>query len=273
MKKVYYQGDKGCFSELAACKFFDSSIKGIGVATFEDVFKTVKNKKSTYGIIPVENTLTGSIHQNYDSLLKYDLWIVGEVKLKITFSLLAQTKVSLKSINEIWSHPVALNQCKEFLARHPKYNTVAVYDTAGAAKILKKERRYDVGILAGPQVAKLYGLRTLKKEIENNSQNFTRFLILSCKKKIYSGRYVKTSLAFGVKNAPGILFKCLSVFALRNVDLVKLESRPIIGKPWEYLFYIDLKGSFEDENCRHAVDALSEVVAYLKFLGSYELKW
>ena len=273
MKRIFYQGERGCFSELAAEKFFDSPIEGIGVPTFEAVFEAVKNERDGYGIIPIENALTGSIHQNYDLILKYDLWIVGEVRLKITFNLLAHPGVPLASIKEVWSHPVALDQCKEFFARHPEYKVVPVYDTAGAAKILEKEKRTDVGILAGPQVAKLYGLQVLEQKVEDNPQNFTRFLILSREKKICAGQNVKTSIVFGVKNAPGILFKCLSVFALRNIDLAKLESRPIIGKPWEYLFYIDLKGSIEDENCKGAVENFSEVVVYLKILGSYELKW
>jgi len=272
MKKVFYQGERGCFSEIAAEKFFDNPIKGIGVPKFEAVFEAVKSKRNVYGIIPIENSLTGSIHQNYDLLLKYDIWIAGEMKLKITYNLLALPDVNLRLINEIWSHPVALNQCKEFLTRHSKYKIVPVYDTAGAAKILKKEKRYNVGVLAGPQVAKLYGLKALKQKVEDNSQNYTRFLIISAEKKICTGKNVKTSLVFGVKNALGILFKCLSVFVLRNIDLTKLESRPIIGKPWEYLFYIDFKGSMDDENCKHALENLSEVVTYLKILGSYELK-
>jgi prephenate dehydratase len=274
MKKVFYQGTKGCFSELAAVKFFGKSINKIGVTRFEDIFKKVNSEKGTYGIIPVENSLTGSIHKNFDLLIKNNIWVIGEVKLRIIHNLLVHpySDASLKSINEVWSHPEALAQCNRFLSLHPEYKIVSVYDTAGAAKIANKEKRYDVGVIAGPQVANFYGFKTLKENIEDNPQNYTRFLIISREKKIYADKNVRTMLVFGVKNEPGILFRCLSVFALRNIDLTKLESRPIVGKPWEYIFYIDFKGSIEDDNCKQAVDTLREFVDYLKFLGSYTVK-
>ncbi len=274
MKKVFYQGAKGCFSELAALEFFGKSPKKIGVPRFEDIFEKVNNEKGTYGIIPVENSLTGSIHQNYDLLLKHNLWVIGEVKLRIIHNLLVHpdSDASLKSINEVWSHPEALAQCKSFLSSHLEYKIVSFYDTAGAAKIAKEEKRYDVGVIAGPRVAKFYGFKTIKENVEDNPQNYTRFLIISRERKIYKEKNVRTMLVFGVKNEPSILFRCLGVFALRNIDLTKLESRPIVGKPWEYIFYIDFKGSIEDENCKHAIDTLREVVEYVRFLGSYVAK-
>ncbi len=271
MKKIIYQGAKGCFSELAAKKFFNVPLAEVGVPTFEDIFEMAHNEDGVYGIIPIENSLTGSIHQNYDLLLKYDLSIIGEVELKITYNLFANQGVLLESIKEIWSHPVALDQCKQFLSMHPGYKVVSVYDSAGAAKIVSEEQKRDIAVIAGPQVEKLYGLKTLKEKVEDNCQNFTRFLVISHVKEIATGKDVKTTLVFTVKNEPGVLFRCLSIFALRNIDLVKLESRPIIGKPWEYMFYIDFKGSIADENCRRAVETLGEVAAYFKFLGSYTI--
>ena len=273
MRKVFFQGEKSSFCELAAIKFYDETIDRQSVPKFEDVFEMVKREKNTYGIIPIENTLTGSIHQNYDLLLENNVWIVGEIKLKITYNLLVNPDVSLDSIREVWSHPIALDHCKGFLSQHPEYKVVSVYDKAGAAKIIKEKNRNDVAAIAGPQAAGLYGLKSIKEKVEDHPQNFTRFLIISGKKEIYTADDAKTSLVFGVENAPGILFKCLSIFALRNIDLTKLESRPFVGKPWEYLFYIDFNGCIENENCKHAVDTLSEVVVYLKFLGSYESKW
>jgi prephenate dehydratase len=274
MKKVFYQGIEGCFSELAAMKFFNESIEKVGVTRFEDVFKNVNNEKKAYGIIPVENSLTGTIHKNFDLLIKNDLLVIGEVKLRIIHNLLVHpdSNASLKSINEVWSHPEALAQCTKFLSLHPEYKIVSVYDTAGAAKIANEENRYDVGVIAGPQVANLYEFKTLKENIEDNPQNYTRFLIISHEHKIDTEKNVKTMLVFGVKNEPGILFRCLSVFALRNIDLTKLESRPIVGKPWEYIFYIDFKGSIENDKCKQALDALRELVDYMKLLGSYITK-
>jgi prephenate dehydratase len=272
MKKVVYQGERGCNSEAASNKFFPKNVKRLGVRTFRDIFEKVNTEKETYGVVPVENSLTGSIHQNYDLLLEYNLWITGEVKLRIIHNLLAPPGTTLKSIKEIWSHPEALAQCRDFLSSHPEYKVVSVYDTAGAAKIVKEEKRKDVAIIAGPQVARLYGFKKLKEGVESHPDNFTRFLIISKERKIYTGENARTMLVFGVKNEPGILFRCLSIFALRNIDLTKLESRAVVGKPYEYLFYIDFKGSLENENCRHAVENLKEVVAYLKLLGSYIVK-
>ncbi|MEO0293261.1 MAG: prephenate dehydratase [candidate division WOR-3 bacterium] len=272
MKKVIYQGEPGCNSEVASYKFFPKEVKRIGVKTFREIFERVQKEKDTYGIVPVENSLTGSLHQNYDLLLEFDVWVIGEVKQKIVHNLLAPKGIKLENIKEVWSHPEALAQCREFLSSHPEYKVVSVYDTAGAAKIVKEEKRKDVAIIAGPQVAKLYGFKKLKSGIENHPHNFTRFLIISKKKEVYSGENARTMLVFGVKNEPGILFRCLSIFALRNIDLTKLESRATFGKPYDYLFYIDFRGSLENENCSHAVETLKEVVTYMKILGSYLVK-
>ncbi len=272
MTKVYYQGEPGSFSELAAVKYFGPGVTGKGLMQFEDVFQAVSRRRGVYGVIPIENTLAGSIHQNYDLLLKYDLWINGEITLRVRFHLFVRPDGRRRDLREIWSHPAALDQCRRFLSRQTGIKIVPVYDSAGAAKIINEQRRKDVGIIAGPQVARSYGLRAVAKAVEDNPQNFTRFLILGRERKIATGKNIKTSLAFGVKNAPGILFRCLSVFALRNIDLVKLESRPIIGKPWEYLFYIDFRGSIAEEKCRSAIATLDTVAAYSKLLGCYAVR-
>jgi len=272
MKRIIYQGEPGCNSDVASNKFFPKNIKRTGVRTFKDIFEMVKSKAETYGVVPVENSLTGSIHQNYDLLLEYDVWVTGAVNLRIEHNLLAPDGTDIKSIKEVWSHPEALAQCRDFLSSHPEYKVVSVYDTAGAAKIVKEQKIKDVAIIAGPQVAKLYKFKKLKENIESHPDNFTRFLIISKERKIYTGENARTMFVFGVKNEPGVLFRCLSIFALRNIDLTKLESRAVMGRPYEYLFYIDFKGSMEDENCKHAVETLKEVVKYFKLLGSYMIK-
>jgi 3-deoxy-7-phosphoheptulonate synthase len=272
MKQIIYQGEPGCNSDVASNKFFPKNVKRTGVRTFRDIFETVKSEAETYGVVPVENSLTGSIHQNYDLLLDYDLWVIGAVNLRIQHNLMAPADTDIKSVKEVWSHPEALAQCRDFLSSHPEFKVVSVYDTAGAAKIVKEQKIKDVAIIAGPQVAKLYKFKKLKENIESHPDNFTRFLIISKKKKIHTGENARTMFVFGVKNEPGILFRCLSIFALRNIDLTKLESRAVIGRPYEYLFYIDFKGSMEDENCKHAVETLKEVVKYFKLLGSYMIK-
>lgn len=269
MNRVFYQGEPGSFSELAARKYFGAAAACRGLLRFEDVFRTVAGRRRAYGVIPIENTLAGSIRRNYDLLMDHDLWICGETTLRIRFNLFTRPAARARNLKEVWSHPAALDQCRRFLGRRPGLKVVPVYDTAGAAKILNEQRRNDVGIIAGPQVARPYRLRAVAEAIEDDPRNYTRFLVLGRERKAAGSENAKTSLAFGVKNAPGILFRCLSVFALRNIDLVKLESRPIVGQPWEYLFYIDFRGDIDDDNCRRAVATLNEVAAFTKVLGCY----
>jgi|UniRef100_A0A7V3RHN6 prephenate dehydratase len=264
---VYYQGTNGAYSEIAAMRYFGERIKPIGLVSFEEVVKSLNDDPDAYAVLPIENSLMGSIHRNYDLLLTNEVWIVGEVEMKITYDLFGLGAES--EIKEIWAHPAVLEQCRKFISNNPNYKIVSFFDSAGAADELLRELRKDVGIIAGPQVGSLYGLKTIRTKIEDDPMNFTRFLILSPKKMIYPKSDAKSSLVFGVKNEPGILFRCLSIFALRNIDLVKLESRPIIGKPWEYIFYIDFKGSIEEQNCKNAIENLKEVSEYFKFLGSY----
>lgn len=264
---AYYQGTTGAYSELAAKIFFGSTVKTEGLLRFEDIFLKLSENHENYGILPIENSLMGSIHRNYDLLLNNDVWIIGEVELRITYNLFMLERKS--SIKEIWAHPSVLEQCREFIAQNQNYYIVPFFDSAGAAELAKKENRKDIGIIAGPQVGEIYGLKCIKSGVEDNPNNFTRFLILSMKEKNYDGDNARTSIVFGLKNAPGVLFRCLSIFALRNIDLLKLESRPIIGKPWEYIFYIDLKGTIREGNCKRAIETLREVSIFFKFLGSY----
>lgn len=272
MNKVIYQGARGCFSELAAQRYFGNGIRIYGVKNFDDVFETIMQNHGVIGIIPIENSLSGSIHRNYDLLLAYRYYIIGEIKLKITYNLFTNVGTGPRMIREVWSHPATLDQCRTFFNANPRLKPVAVYDSAGAAKLLKEKRKKNAAIIAGPQVEKIYGLRMLEKGVEDNPENYTRFLLISRKKNVYAGEAAKTTAVFGVQNEPGILFRCLSIFALRNIDLTKLESRPNVGRPWEYLFYIDFRGSIKDEPCQRALEDLKESVAFVRWLGSYEAK-
>ncbi|HEV8538997.1 MAG TPA: prephenate dehydratase [Bacteroidota bacterium] len=266
--RVAFQGEHGAFSELAAKHFFGKSMVASPVKTFDDVFKAVLRRSVDAGIVPVENSLYGSIHQTYDLLRKHSLNIIGELKLRIVHALMANRGVTLRDVNFIYSHPQALGQCESFLNRLKNCEIVAVYDTAGAAKMIKEERRTDAAAIASLEAARVYGLNVLKRGIESDHRNFTRFLILS-RKKIIATAGAKTSIIFSMKDIPGALFKALSVFALRGINLHKIESRPIVGKPWEYLFYLDFQGTIRDEACRKALGHLREIASYLKILGSY----
>lgn len=270
MKKtsIVFQGEHGAFSEQAAHAYFGKSVATIPVKSFDEVFSAVNRKRVTFGIIPIENSLHGSIHQNYDLLQNYNLHIVGEIKLRIVHALLANPTVTMKDVRYIFSHPQALGQCEKFLNTLNHVETIAFYDTAGAAKYIKTEQRTDAAAIASIEAANVYRLKILRSGIESNHQNFTRFLILS-KKKMIARTNAKTSILFSTKDVPGSLFRALSVFALRDINLYKIESRPLVGKPWEYLFYLDFHGSILDTTCKNALEHLREITTSIKILGSY----
>lgn len=236
--------------------------------TFEDVFKAVAEGTCDCGVVPIENSLTGSVHRNYDLLLEHPLWIVGEVKLRIVHHLIAMPGVRLEEVRRAYSHPQALEQCRAFL-RERGIEPVSVYDTAGAVRLLKERGLKDAAAIASAQAARDYGMEVLVSDIAEHRENFTRFLAIG-REPARDLHDPKTSIVFALKNIPGALFRALSVFALRDIDLMKIESRPIRGKPWQYMFYLDFDGGMDEERCRRAVDHLSEIATFLRMLGSYD---
>lgn len=267
--KVSYQGERGAFSEQAAREYFGKDCLAVARESFYDIFTDVAGRSSNYGIVPIENSLNGSVHQNFDLLGKFHIFIVGEIKLRVTMNLLALPGTSLKDLRAVYSHPQALGQCDKFLRRLKGVSIRPFYDTAGAAKMIAEELRRDAAAVASSQAASDYGLKILKGGIESDHRNFTRFLIVG-RRPHRPKRHPKTSVIFSTKNIPGALFKCLSVFALRNINLLKIESRPIIGSPWEYLFYVDIEGDAREKECVNALNHLKELTSYFKNLGSYE---
>ena len=265
--KVAFQGELGAYSEIAARALF-GDVELSPVETFEEVFRAVYAGKCDRGVVPIENSLTGSVHRNYDLLLEHPLWIVGEVKLRIVHHLIALPGVKLKDVKRAYSHPQALEQCRAFL-RERKIEPVPVYDTAGAVRILKEKKLKDSAAIASIQAARDYGMDVLVSDIAEHRENFTRFLAVG-KEPAEDLKDPKTSVVFALKSIPGALFKALSVFALRDIDLMKIESRPIRGKPWQYMFYLDFEGGMEEERCRRAVDHLGEIATFLRVLGSYD---
>jgi prephenate dehydratase len=268
IRSVAFQGERGAFSEQAAARYFQRKIRLLPVPAFDDIFKLVEGRKADSGILPIENSLHGSVLENYDLLQRYDLTIIGEVKLRIVHCLMANRGVSLKDIRRVYSHPQALAQCRSYLKRLKKVQPIPAYDTAGSAKLLRDENLTDAGAIASAQAARDYGLKILARSIEDNRANFTRFLVLA-RKPVSAGKQAKTSIIFALKSVPGALFKALEVFASKRIDLHKIESRPIIGKPWEYVFYLDFDGSVEDRRCAAAITGLRRVAASVKILGSY----
>lgn len=269
---VAFQGEPGAYSELAALEYFGSDIRTLPCPTFEAIFESVSSQRCQHGIAPIENSLAGSIHRNYDLMLRFgNLNIVGEYHLRVQHFLLALPGAKLNDIVRVHSHPQALAQCEANLDRLGLQRE-AEADTAGSARLVRERGDMQAAAIASRRAADVYGLQILMENLEDNPANFTRFVALAMAPvhvdNPETGDY-KTSIVFSLQNRPGALFKALSVFALRDIDLTKLESRPIPGKPWEYLFYIDFAGHAASRNCSRALDHLSELAAFLRILGSY----
>lgn len=268
MPSVAFQGEFGAFSEQAARGFFREPVSLHPCAHFDDVFRFVARGSGRRGIIPIENSVFGSVYENYDLLLRHNLSIVGEVTIRIHHHLMTLPGVRMRDIRFIFSHPQALGQCRKFLRRLKDVCAIPYYDTAGAAKMIREEGRTNAAALASIRAARTYRLRILRRNVESNHHNYTRFLVLSRRPARAAGK-AKTSLVFAAQNVPGALFRALAVFALRNINLLKIESRPVAGKPWEYLFYLDIAGSAGDAKVRNSLHHLREVSTFLNVLGSY----
>ena len=270
MKKVAFQGERGAYSETASKLFFGNGIKIFPSFSFDDVFMKVKKGTVDYGVIPIENSLYGIVFETYDLLLKYSLNIVGELNLQINHHLMANRKYKLSDLSKVYSHPQALGQCSEFLKTLKKTEIVPAYDTAGSALLSRDSAGEAIAAIAGRDAARIYNLKILKSNIQNNKENFTRFLAISKNKIKSKYEHPKTSICFELKSIPGALFKALSVFALRDIDLLKIESRPIPHKPFQYIFYTDLFGSLEEEKIKLALNHLDEISLSIKKFGTYE---
>jgi prephenate dehydratase len=265
--RIAYQGEPGAFSEAAA-RLVHASAELQPCRRFEEVFDAVEAGPASYGVLPIENSIGGSIHRNYDLLLEHHLPIVGEIELPVVHELLALPGVQLGDLRRIYSHPQALAQCERFLRTLSGVELVASYDTAGSAKLVAEERLTDAAAIASTRAGQVFGLKPLATGIQDYDENITRFIVVG-RRPFGDAPADKTTVVFSVPNQPGALFKALSVFALREVDLTKLESRPIPGRPWEYLFYVDLASARDALPCARALAHLAEFAPLLRVLGSY----
>ena len=270
--RVAFQGEPGAYSEQAVFNYY-GNIETLPRESFDAVFDAVVSVASEAALIPIENSLAGSIHQNYDLLLHHNLHIVGEYLLRVRHCLIAMPGVKKEDIQKAISHPQALGQCAAYLRSHG-IKAEQVYDTAGSVKMLKESGARDTAAIASRRAAEIYEMQILEEGIEDNPENYTRFLAIQREAIVpegdhHSGGMAKTSIVFTLKNQPGALFKAMSVFALLDIDLTKIESRPLQGKPWEYLFYIDFIGAAQEDTVRRALDHLGEYALTLRVLGSY----
>jgi prephenate dehydratase len=266
--KVAIQGELGAFSHEAALGVLGAHIEIVVTPSFDELFEAVVAGRADRAVVPIENSLVGSIHENYDRLRGRPLHIVGETELRIRHCLIGRPGSSIASVRRVASHPVALAQCRRFFAERPQLEAVTAYDTAGAVRdLLRTDGPVTQAAIASQLAARLYGGQLLLEGIEDDPQNYTRFLVLAREAGPLEAA-TKTSAVLSLENVPGALYRALAAFAERGVDLSKIESRPLVGRPWEYAFYLDVLG-----DPRGAVgDAFKELAAVtreLRILGSY----
>lgn len=274
MKRIAIQGIKGSYHDMAAHYYFDhEDIELICCSTFEEVFDTVRNDSTVLGMTAIENTIAGSLLHNYELLCDSGLTIVGEHKLRISHSLLCLPEDNLEDITEVNSHPVALMQCRDFLSHHPRLKVVEAEDTAGSAEIISRERLHGHAAICSKFAAPLYGMKVLKEGIETNKHNFTRFLVFSQPQRANLLRDIrkanKASLVFILPHEQGSLSQVLSIFSFYKMNLTKIQSLPLVGKEWQYMFYVDL--GFDDyTRYSQSIDAITPLTQELKILGEYQ---
>lgn len=264
---IAFQGERGAYSESAIHSFFGSSVQVKPCKTLSDVFKSVEKEESDYGMVPIENSIEGSINQTYDLFLTHDLKVCGETVIKIVHCLITNPQTELDSIKVIYSHPQALAQCRRFI-ENLGCEMIPTYDTAGSVKLLKEKQIMNAGAIASEGSAKIYEMRILMRGIEDNPNNFTRFFVLSKHDSQPSGED-KTSIIFSTRHMPGALYSALEEFAIRDINLTKIESRPTKQKPWEYNFYLDFEGHRSERKSQEALIGLKRKSVFLNILGSY----
>jgi chorismate mutase/prephenate dehydratase len=265
--KVAFQGERGAYSENAVFQFFGADTQVKHCKDFKDVFDSVCTQESQFGVVPVENSLEGSVTQNYDLFLKYNLKVCGEVIVKIEHCLIANPGTALEDIKVVYSHPQALGQCRTFLEEFGR-ELIPTYDTAGSVKMLKEKGLKNAAAIASERAANLYDMHILAKDISDNPENYTRFFVLSEEDSPATGKD-KTSIIFSAKHEPGSLYHAIGEFAKRNINLSKIESRPTKKTAWEYNFYLDFEGHRTEPQCAEALKALEKYAIFVRILGSY----
>lgn len=269
--KVGFQGVCGSFSEQALFEYFGDNVEAVNVEEFEDVFINLKENKFEYGVVPIENSSTGAITEVYDLLNKYDLYIVGECYVKVDQNLMAKKETSIDDIEEVYSHPQGFKQSRVFLNKHPEWKLIPYYNTAKSAEFVNECSRKNVAAIGSRKAAEIYGLKILNANINSVKTNTTRFIIVGRKLEV-NKKCSKVSLVLSIRHEAGSLYNSLRFFAENNINLLKIESRPIKDRPFEYFFYIDFEGNINDEKIKNAIGLVGKNSLYLKIIGNYEGK-
>ncbi|MDY6989069.1 MAG: 3-deoxy-7-phosphoheptulonate synthase [Thermodesulfobacteriota bacterium] len=267
-QRAGFLGEIGTFSHRACTQYFGPKVSAVPMSSFRAIFEAVKEGETDFGVVPLENSLTGSIHENYDLLLEHDLKIIGEITLRIMHHLVGHPGAKIEDVTRVFSHPQVFQQCRQFLDRHENWELVSAKDTARAVKQIHEGGNQVDAAIASKEAAHIHGMEVMEEGIETNPRNFTRFVVIGTK-QLQEGPQRKSSLIFSAGNRPGALYETLKIFSDGGVNLVKLESRPIHGKPWEYMFYVDVEADVQAESFKPLLLALEEQTDYLRMLGSY----
>lgn len=265
---VVFQGTSGAYSEIAAISYFGETVKRFSMETWRDAMTAIADGKAEYAVLPIENSSAGIVSQIYDLLVEFDTYIVGEQVVKIEHALLGVPGSQVEDITAVYSHQQALMQCEPFLNEHRKMKAVTMENTAVAALKVWTDGKKNQAAIASKEAARLYGLEILEEKINYNSENSTRFIIVA-KDKVYQAGAKKISICFELPHESGSLYHSLSHFIFNNLNMTKIESRPIPGRNWEYRFFIDFEGNFEDSAVKNTLQGLSEETLTLKILGNY----
>lgn len=267
-KTAAFIGEYGAYSHKASLGYFGDEIKPVPMKTFRDIFNSVREGNCQYGVIPLENSLSGSIHENYDLLQEYNLKIIGEITIRVKHTLIAHENVLKGEIKRILAPPPAFSQCRNYLDQYPDIELIPVTATSSAVRQVKDSGDRQAAAIGSAMAAEIFGMNILEESIEDNPRNYTRFAIIA-KEKTGHKKVTKTSIIFSTGNKPGALFEVMKVFSEYEINLVKLESRPMLGKPWEYMFYADLEADMEDPDSGPVMDRLKEKSENLRILGRY----
>lgn len=266
--RVVYQGEPGAYSEMAARDFFGNDVNTKGLYQFEDNFIALKEGKADYAVLPIENSSTGAIRQVYDLLIKYECYMVGETTVSIEHNLLGLPEASIEDIDTVYSHEQGLFQCEYFLNQYPSWNRIPSADTAGSAKMVAEIGDIHKAAICSSRAAEIYNLKILKASIQTNKLNTTRFVVVAPKMELREGRD-KICISFTIRHKSGSLHEVLSIFANHDLNLVRIESRPIPEKNWQYMFFIELTGNLTDPGMEDIMESVRQITSDFRVFGNF----